>query len=599
MTVSTCFFLVLALSTLSAAAASSCFFGQTCFPSLSTLAAFNVSTGGKLYSEVPIGAPCYSTSSSYNQTACDEVTSNYHTVQWRIDSFSRFVASPAAPHFHKTCGVADSCLVPPVNSSAICGQGSVPLYSVHATTSSDVQKYVQFATEFNLRIVVKNTGHDYQGRSSSWDGFALWTHGIRGITRNQSFVPEGCSTTPQDSVTVASGEQWNAVYQFADDAGVLIVGGDCDTVGAGGGWLLGGGHSVLSPSYGLGVDNLLQAEIVTPDGELQTVSECSNPDLFWAIRGGGAGTWGVLTQVTYKVYPFVPLYAVSIGKSNSSMQENAQLISALANITPNLHDMGVGSFMEVFPTELIFFALLPGGSLANFEAAFQPIVTLLPAGAVTFSNFSTFLGFYAATYGAAPELQVLTIAGFPFAPSSRLIPRHYFENDTQGLTSAIQNGQLALGAEAASQPIQILMDSPAPALNVGNTSVTPVWYSSLWHVVYTVAWNTTTPLASQKSVVKAVHDAADVLRAYAPDGAAYPNEADIYEPDHEQAFWGAANAARLAAIKKEVDPLNFFQVWQGIGWDGAEDEKYKCYAELNPGGIELDILWVPGVELDL
>ncbi|KZP23477.1 FAD-binding domain-containing protein [Athelia psychrophila] len=519
MTVSSCFLLVLASATLSAAAARSCSFGEKCFPSLSTLAAFNVSIGGKLHSEVPIGASCYLTSPSYNQAACDEVKSNYQNAQWRANFFSSYDQIN-----WETCGVTDSCLVPPVDSSAICGQGSLARYSVHATTSSDVQKYVQFATKFNLRIVIKNTGHDYQGRSSGRDGFALWTHGMRGISRDRSFVPQGCRTTPQDSITVASGEQWINVYKFADDAGALIVGGDCDTVGAGGGWLLGGGHSVLSPSYGLGVDNLLQAEIVTPDGKLQTVSECSNPDLFWAIRGGGAGTWGVLTQVTYKAHPVVPLHAAFIGKSNSSTQENAQLISALANITPNLHDMGVGSFMEIFPTKIIFFGLLPGGSLANFKAAFQPIVTLLPAGSVTFSSFSTFLAFHAATYGAAPEL-----AGFPFAPSSRMIPRHYFEDDPHGLTRAIQKGQLLLGAQAASQPVQILMDSPAPRHDVGKTSVTPLWYSSLWHVVYTVAWDTTTPLAGQKSVVKAAHDAADVLRVYAPDGAAYGNEADIYE----------------------------------------------------------------------
>ncbi|KZP02071.1 FAD-binding domain-containing protein [Athelia psychrophila] len=243
--------------------------------SLSTLAAFNVSIGGKLYSEVPIGAPCYTTSSSYSQAACDEVTSNYQKAQWRTDSFSSYNAIN-----WETCGIANKCLAPPMNRSAICSQGSVPRYSVHATTSSDIQKYVQFAAKFNLRIVVKNTGHDYQGRSSSWDGFALWTHGIRGITRNQHFMPACCTATPQDSITVASGEQCETVYQFADDAGFLIVGGNCETVGAGGGWLLGGGHSILSPSYGLGVDNLLQAEIVTPDGKLQTVSECSNPDPF-------------------------------------------------------------------------------------------------------------------------------------------------------------------------------------------------------------------------------------------------------------------------------------------------------------------------------
>lgn len=49
-----------------------------------------------------------------------------------------------------------------------------------------------------------------------------------------------------------------------------------------------------------------------------------------------------------------------------------------------------------------------------------------------------------------------------------------------------------------------------------------------------------------------------------------------------QTFWGADIAAHLAVIKAEIDPLNFFQVWQGIGWDGAEDEKYKCYVELDP-----------------
>ncbi|KAI0258815.1 hypothetical protein BC834DRAFT_974769 [Gloeopeniophorella convolvens] len=76
--------------------------------------------------------------------------------------------------------------------------------------------------------------------------------------------------------------------------------------------------------------------------------------------------------------------------------------------------------------------------------------------------------------------------------------------------------------------------------------------------------------------------AAQVLRDYAPDGGAYGNEADVYEPDHEAAFWGAANAARLKAVKAKYDPQNF-TVWQGIGWDGAQDVKFQCYAPTNPG----------------
>jgi Berberine and berberine like len=56
----------------------------------------------------------------------------------------------------------------------------------------------------------------------------------------------------------------------------------------------------------------------------------------------------------------------------------------------------------------------------------------------------------------------------------------------------------------------------------------------------------------------------------------------VYEPDHEESFWGTANAARLKEIKAKYDPNNVFQVWQGIGWAGAADVRDKCYSQLNP-----------------
>lgn len=104
---------------------------------------------------------------------------------------------------------------------------------------------------------------------------------MQGVSRNQTFVPALCSTTPQDSLTLGAGVQWETAYNYADAQDFLIIGGDVNQVGAAGGWLLGGGHSVLSPSYGLGVDNLLEAHVVTADGQMRVVSECSNADLFW------------------------------------------------------------------------------------------------------------------------------------------------------------------------------------------------------------------------------------------------------------------------------------------------------------------------------
>lgn len=82
---------------------------------------------------------------------------------------------------------------------------------------------------------------------------------------------------------MGSGVQWDALYQYADDEGVIVVGGDCGLVGAGGGWLLGGGHSVLSPTFGMGVDNLLEVQIVTADGLLKTANKCVNSELFWYL----------------------------------------------------------------------------------------------------------------------------------------------------------------------------------------------------------------------------------------------------------------------------------------------------------------------------
>lgn len=69
------------------------------------------------------------------------------------------------------------------------------------------------------------------------------------------------------------------------------------------GWATGGGHGYLSQTYGFGSDNILSARVVTPCGEAVTVNACSHPDLFYTVRGGGGGTFGVVTSITFKAFP--------------------------------------------------------------------------------------------------------------------------------------------------------------------------------------------------------------------------------------------------------------------------------------------------------
>src|SRR5262249_23643277 len=85
--------------------------------------------------------------------------------------------------------------------------------------------------------------------------------------------------------------------------GRYVQGGGCTTVGAAGGFLQGGGFGSWSKKYGIAAASLLEAEVVTADGQLRVANACQHPDLFWALRGGGGGTFGVVTQVTLMTHP--------------------------------------------------------------------------------------------------------------------------------------------------------------------------------------------------------------------------------------------------------------------------------------------------------
>jgi FAD/FMN-containing dehydrogenase len=101
-----------------------------------------------------------------------------------------------------------------------------------------------------------------------------------------SFSPTGCSGVMLNvpAVTVGSGTQLGNLYSAAADRGLMVVGAASNTVSVGG-YLTGGGHSALSPLYGLGADNVIEMQIVTADGNLVVANECTNTDLFWAVRG--------------------------------------------------------------------------------------------------------------------------------------------------------------------------------------------------------------------------------------------------------------------------------------------------------------------------
>jgi FAD/FMN-containing dehydrogenase len=174
---------------------------------------------------------------------------------------------------------------------------------------------VNFARENHLRLVVKGGGHSYQGTSNSADSLLIWTRAMNGIVLHDAFVPRGCAGTlaPQPAVTVGAGAIWMHVYDaVTTQAGRYVQGGGCATVGVAG-LIQSGGFGSFSKNYGLAAAGLLEAEVVTADGAVRIANACTNPDLFWALKGGGGGSLGVVTRLTLRTRDLPDYFGVVFG----------------------------------------------------------------------------------------------------------------------------------------------------------------------------------------------------------------------------------------------------------------------------------------------
>lgn len=196
------------------------------------------------------------------------------------------------------------------------------VYAVEAKTTKDIARAVDFAREHNLRIIVKGGGHDYLGRSSAPDSLLVWTHDMREVKYIPDFIPTGApnfeSAIPV--ITAEAGTRWIEAYNVATNQNHLYVqGGGCASVGAAGGFIQGGGFGSLSKKFGTGAAGIVQVEVVTADGQILIANKYQNSDLFWAIRGGGGGTYGIVSKVTLKLHQLPSsfgIYSAQISAKN-------------------------------------------------------------------------------------------------------------------------------------------------------------------------------------------------------------------------------------------------------------------------------------------
>ncbi|KAJ6507782.1 hypothetical protein C8R47DRAFT_1099539 [Mycena vitilis] len=538
----------------------------------------NSTVGGRLLKGVPFSSPCFSDLDGLtvtpNLTACDAVRSGYDDELVRSNISGAYMITQ-----WETCQIsAQQCLLDyldpenpsPSLPSQTCSSGSIPGYFIDVRSSSDVVAALNFTRKTSVPLIIKNTGHDYKGRSSAPGSLALWTHNLKDTSYNATFIPEGCSKS-SPALTVGAGVQWLQAYQFADAHNFTIVGGTDRTVGVSGGWVQGGGHSALSNTMGLGVDRVLQFKIITPDGEVRVANACQNTDLFWALRGGGGGTFGVVMESTTLASPVVTVQAMLLSITSPSANLTEELYSLMIDSGLKWADDGYGGYVSGGTAVY----LTPKLTSAEHAASMAPMLEFgkrlnaTGTGFYELLEFPTWLSFFNVFTETELAAQGPPV-GYSIAMGSRLVTRDNFQ--TQSSRSELLGALL----DATALTPTLLFDITAPSSFPGDntTSISPVWRDAVYHVTVKVPWNWNATTDEKIKGYDLVNTSINHLRAITPV-ASYSNEGAVHEPEHELAFWGG-NYDRLLQLKRQYDPEQILDCWQCVGWE-ASSPRFSCY----------------------
>ena len=337
-----------------------CFPGDECWPSKAQWNDFNLTLQGKLIATNPIASVCHNSQfGAYDAEACNHLRSIWDLPETHHVTSS----SPMAPFY------ANMSCDPYTPPDAQCVVGSYVQYAVNATSAGDYQLALKFAREQNIRFVIRNTGHDYLSKSTGAGALALWTHHIRHISVHDY------SATYYDgkALKVGAGVMNSEAQAAAHEQGLVVVGGTCPSVGLAGGYAQGGGHGILASAYGLGADQVLEWEVVTSDGEQLTATPTSNSDLYWALSGGGGGTYAAVLSMTLRAYPEKRGAWASLTFSSGDTDAFYRIVQTFLLSLPRMIDAGVGNlwvlgdgFFQMAPSTA------PGMTSDELRAFLQP-----------------------------------------------------------------------------------------------------------------------------------------------------------------------------------------------------------------------------------
>ncbi|KAI0010208.1 FAD binding domain protein [Xylariaceae sp. FL0662B] len=533
-----------------------CIPGDACWPNSQAWSKLNATIGGRLIATTPLASVCHDP--HYNETACSALKAAWAAPKTHY---------PYPAEFMAPLWQTQSCN-PFTPKSGHCDLGNYVDYSINVSSPADAAAGLRFAQQNNIRVVIKNTGHDYLGKSTGKGALGLWTHNLKSL----DFFRYLSKAYTGSAVKIGAGAQAFEIYTAAAAHGVRVVGGECSTVGLAGGYLQGGGHSALSSTYGMGSDQTLEWEVVTADGKHLVASPTQNADLYWALSGGGGGTYGVVISVTVKTFKegVVGGAGLSFNKTGISDKTFWEAITEFHASLPAIVDTGATIVYSLTNTSFEITPLTsPGSSKDKVSALLQPFLSKLKKLGVpvtlSVTSFPTYFEHFAHYLGPFPEGNpIINIVDVSLG--GRLIPRSVVQNASSNaaFTEAMKlsvhpGGGFVTGGVALNAAHSVAGNKPS------SNAVLPAWRDTIVQVLAFAPWDFAGAVAANKAADNYLLDATvPALTALAPDGGAYLNEANYQQKDWQKSFYGD-NYDRLTRVKKTYDPQDLFFANTAVG----------------------------------
>ena len=437
---------------------------------------------------------------------------------------------------------------PFTDRSEPCTIGNYNAYTVDATSQQQIIDALKFSKAHNIRFVIRNTAHDFWGRSIGYGGLAVRTSNLK----SKKVLDWHDKHYDGPAFKMGSGLMGFEAQEALEPHGYVMVAGYCPSVGPAGGYVQGAGHGPLSTIYGLAADQTLEFEVITAEGKLVKASRKTNSDLFWALNGGGAGTWGIVVSMTVRVYPMLPMGAASLFVDPTSLDPDVfwAMADKFYSLLPYFTDNGAYVTYAFGPAHFGTFPFSAYNKTADeVEAIMSPFIEYLNDNnilhQVAYSSTPTYLEHVAANFATSQPTKEWPSGG-------RMIPQDVFvDPERRAKLVSVMRRIVSTGALTSSTVMRPIQRTDNP------TAVHPAWREMNALVIMTWPWENAEKDLMQEKVTLFAEELSPLLLEVAPDGGSYSNEADTFMPEWRHEMYGP-HWEKLLEVKEKWDPHGVF-----------------------------------------